>query len=80
MAGSHDLKLWEGRATIILPGRFPLICESAMYAPDAPRNLISYKNIMDSQTHISTTVDRDEEVLELRQRQSLLGRGFAALK
>ena len=43
-----------------------------MYALDAPRSLISYKDLWASDIHISTALDRDEEVLELQQGQRLL--------
>jgi hypothetical protein len=45
MAGSRKLKFREGRAVIGLPGGFPLICERAMYAPEAPRNLIQLQRL-----------------------------------
>ena len=72
MAGSRKLKFREGRAVIGMPGGFPLICEGAMYVLEAPRNMISYRDLRASQIHVSTAMDNAEEVLELRQGQSLL--------
>jgi hypothetical protein len=37
-----------------------------MYAPDAPRSLISYRDLRARNIHVSTAVENDEEVLELR--------------
>jgi hypothetical protein len=37
-----------------------------MYAPDAPRSLISYRDLRANDIHVSTAVENDEEVLELR--------------
>lgn len=72
MAGSRNIKFREGRATVILPGGFPLNCERAMYAPDAPRSLISYRDLRARKIHVSTAVENDEEVLELRQGLTIL--------
>ena len=67
MAESRQFKFREGRVVIGLPGGFPLICERAMFTPEAPRNLISYKDLRANQIHVSTALDNAEEVLELRQ-------------
>ena len=72
MAGSRNIRFREGRATVILPGGFPLICENAMYAPDAPRSLISYRDLRARKIHVSIAMGNDEEVLELRQGQEIL--------
>jgi len=72
MAGSRTMRFREGRATVVLPGGFPLICENAMYAPDAPRSLISYRDLRARKIHISTEKERGEEVLALRQGHELL--------
>ena len=77
MAGSRKFKFREGRAVIGMLGGFPLICERAMYAPEAHRNLISYKDLRVSQIHVSTSLDNAEEVLELRQGHSLLATAHA---
>jgi peptide/histidine transporter 3/4 len=65
IAGKRNFKFREGRAVVILPGGAPLICERAMYAPDAPRSLISYRDLRANDIHVSTAVENDEEVLEL---------------
>jgi hypothetical protein len=72
MAGSRTMRFREGRATVVLPGGFPLTCENAMYAPDAPRSLISYRDLRARKIHISTEMEKDEEVLALRQGHELL--------
>ena len=51
---------------MILPGGAPLICEQAMYAPNAPRSLISYRDLRANDIHDSIVVENDEEVLKLR--------------
>jgi hypothetical protein len=72
MAGSRNIRFREGQAMVILPGGFPLNCDKAMYAPDAPRSLISYRDLRARNIHVSTAVENDEEVLELRQGLSIL--------
>ena len=67
MTGSRTLRFREGRATIVLPVGFPLNCEKAMYAPDAPRCLISYRDLRARNIHACTTLQGSEEVIELRQ-------------
>ena len=67
MAGSRNIRFREGRATVLLPGGFPLNCERAMYAPDAPRSLINYRDLRARNIHVSIAVENDEEVLEPRQ-------------
>ena len=72
MAGSRNMRFREGRATVVLPGGFPLTCANAMYAPDAPRSLISYRDLRARKIHVSTAMENDEEVLELRQGHEIL--------
>ena len=67
MAGSRNIRFREGRATVLLPGGFPLNCERAIYAPDAPRSLINYRDLRARNIHVSTAIENDEEVLELWQ-------------
>ena len=62
----------EGRATVVLPGGFPLICEKTMYALNTPRSLISYRGLKARKIHVSTVMENDEEVLELRQGHKIL--------
>jgi hypothetical protein len=63
IAGKQNFKFREGRAVVILPGGAPLIYERAMYAPDAPWSLISYRDLRANDIHVSTVVENDEEVL-----------------
>jgi hypothetical protein len=65
IAGSRNFRFREGRATVILPGGFPLKCEMAMFAPDAPRSLISYRDLRNNGIHLSTSMESDEDSLEL---------------
>lgn len=67
IAGSRNFKFREGQATIVLPAGFPLRCRKAMFAPNAPRSLISYRDMRANGFHVSTALENDEEVLELRQ-------------
>ena len=53
--------------TIVLPGGFPLNCEKTMHALDAPRCLISYRDLRARNIHICITMHGSEEIIELRQ-------------
>ena len=66
MAGSRNIRFRGGRTTVILPGGFPLQCKKTIYALDAPRSLISYRDLRARNIHVSTAVVNDEEVIELR--------------
>ena len=77
MAASRNLKFREGRTNVIQPGGHTLICAGAMFAPEAPRSLINYKDLRANDIHISTVMDRGEEALELRRGQSLLATAVA---
>ena len=73
IAGSRNFKFREGRATVILPGGFPLKCERAMYAPAAPRSLISYRDLRANGIHIFTHGENDDDAaLELRKGTQIL--------
>lgn len=72
LARSRKLKFQDSWAVIGMLGKFPFICERTMYAPEAPRNLISYRDSRASQIHVFTAMNNDDEVLELRQGQSLI--------
>lgn len=43
----------------------PFIHDRAVYAPDAPRSLISYRDLGANGIYVSVAVENDEEVLEL---------------
>ena len=79
IAGSRTLRFREGRATIILPGGFPLDCLKAMYALDAPRSLISYRDLWARNIHLCTKLQGDEEVIELRQGSQIIATANAGL-
>jgi peptide/histidine transporter 3/4 len=65
IAGSQNFKFREGRATIILPGGFPLRIQRAMFAPAAPRSLISYRDLRANGIHLATSGASDEAALIL---------------
>jgi hypothetical protein len=67
----------EGVAIVLLPKNNIITCRDAMYAPDAPRSLISYRDLRANGIHVSTTVENDEEALELRQGQRTLATAIA---
>ena len=78
IAGKRNFRFREGRAHIVLPGGTPLICERAMYAPGAPRSLISYRDLRANEIQVSTAQEKGEEVLELRRGPSLLAVAHAS--
>lgn len=61
----------EGQTTIVLLGRFFLMCKT-LYAPYVPHSPIIYQNLGASKIHISTALKNNEEVLELIQRWVIL--------
>jgi hypothetical protein len=77
MAGSRNFKFREDKAMIILPGGYTLVCQRAMYAPEAPRSLISYRDLRDNGIHVSTGVDNGEEILSLRKGTEILTTAIA---
>ena len=50
----RNLKFKEGRATLLLPGGTLITLARTMYAPTAPRNLISYKDLRAQDVHLTT--------------------------
>lgn len=38
-----------------------------MYIPDAPRNLISYKDLRANEIHVYIELNNNEEIMELKQ-------------
>ena len=78
IAGKRSFRFREGRAHLVLPGGAPLTCDRAMYAPGAPRSLISYRDLRANRIHISTALEKGVEVLELRRGPSLLATARAA--
>jgi hypothetical protein len=45
VAGKRKMTFREGRARVTLPGGATLICSNAMFAPDAQRSLISFRDL-----------------------------------
>ena len=72
IAGRRNFHYREGQARVLLPGGTPVLCERAMYSPNAPRSLISYRDLRANGIHITTTQVNGEEVLELRRGLSVL--------
>ena len=68
IAGKCNLKFKEGRAKLLLPRGTSLTLARAMYAPAAPRNLISYKDLRAQDVHLTTEGVKGEEAIELRRR------------
>ena len=56
----------------MLPGGTSLTLAHAMYAPAAPRNLISYKDLQAQDVHLTTEGVKGEEAIELRCRGATL--------
>jgi hypothetical protein len=77
IAGKKNLTFQEGCATIWLPGNIPVICREAIYAPDAPRSLISYRDLRANNIHVSTVLENDEEALKLWQGERALASAVA---
>lgn len=65
IAGSSQLEEGHGPALITLPQGTTLNIQSAIYAPNAKRNLISVKDIRANGFHIHTSTHKDNEVLHL---------------
>ena len=72
IAGKRNLKFKEGWAKLLLPGGTSLTLARAMYAPAAPRNLISYKDLRAQDVHLTTEGVKGEEAIELRRRGATL--------
>jgi hypothetical protein len=62
----------EGRARITLPGGTTLICSNAMFAPDAQRSLISFRDLWAHGIHTLTAIRDGEEILKLMQGSTCL--------
>ena len=54
---------------MLFPGNHPIICKEAIYAPDAPRSLISYRDLRANEIHVYTLIENDEETLVLSKGQ-----------
>lgn len=71
IAGRRNIKFREGPAAVMIPGGHTLTCRRAMYAPSAPRSLISFGDLHANGIHITTALDDDEETLQLRRTSGL---------
>ena len=72
IAGKRNLRFKEGRAKLLLPRDTSLTLARAIYAPAAPRNLISYKDLRAQGIHLTTELVQGEEAIELRRRGETL--------
>ena len=79
MVGSRTLRFWEGLATIILPGGFPLDCPKSMNASDTPRSPISFRDLRARNIHLYTAMHGDEVVIELRQGPNVIATANVSL-
>ena len=57
---------------VILHGGFLLNCEKAICALDAPRSLISYRDLRTRKIHASIVMENDGKVLKLMQGLTIL--------
>jgi hypothetical protein len=62
----------EGRARVTLPGGATLICSNAMFAPDAQRSLISFRDLRAHGNHALAAIRDGEEILILMQGSTCL--------
>ena len=62
---------------MLLPGGTPVLCERAMYSPNAPCSLISYRDLRANGIHITTAQVGAEKVLELKRGLSVLANAKA---
>ena len=76
IAGGQDFKYREGRATIVLPGGATLQMDNAMYAPDAHRSLISFKDLRANGIYTTTSVVKEKEALVLQRGTAVLATTF----
>ena len=77
IAGGRDFRYREGRATIVLPGGTILEIENAMYALDAHRSLISFKDLRVNGIHTTRSVIKENEALVLQRGTAVLATAFA---
>ena len=63
--GSNQIEEGHGPATITLPQGTTIHIKSAVYAPNATRNLISFRDIRENGYHIHTSQDQNQEVIHI---------------
>ncbi|KAG0587687.1 hypothetical protein KC19_2G183600 [Ceratodon purpureus] len=67
VAGKRKMTFREGRAKVKLPGGATLIYSHAMFAPEAQRSLISFRDLRAHGIHALTAIRDGEEILNLMQ-------------
>jgi hypothetical protein len=65
--GSDQIEEGHGPATITLPRGTSIHIRSAIYAPNATKNLISFKDIWENGYHIQTSTDNSQEAIHIVQ-------------
>ena len=65
ITGSNQIEQGHGPAIITLPHGTTIHIKSAVYAPNATRNLISFKDIRENGYHIHTSKDKNQEVIHI---------------
>ena len=72
IVGKRTIRYCEGRVKLLLPRGTPLNINKAIFAPAAPCNLISYRDLRAQGIHLTTDLVDGEEVIGLhRQGHSL---------
>ena len=69
IAEQKNITFKEGTTIVLLPRNYPMTCRDAMYASDAPRSLINYRDLSANGIHVSIKIENDKEALKLRQEQ-----------
>ena len=67
VAKKRKMTFREGRARVKLPRGATLICPNAMFAPEAQRSLISFRDLQAHGIHALTVIMDGEEILKLMQ-------------
>lgn len=63
--GQHQIEEGHGSATVILPQGTIIDIQSAIFAPKAMRNLLSFRDIRANDLHIHTGISNEREVLHI---------------
>lgn len=65
--GSNQIEEGHGSAIITLPHSMVIHIKLSIYAPNATRNLISFKDIKENGYHIHTNTNKDQEFITILQ-------------
>ena len=65
IAGKRTIRCREGQVKLLLPKGTPLNISNAMFAPTAPRNLISHRDLRAQGIHLATDMVDGEEAIRL---------------